>query len=105
MYTRNNIGGGGIFTKQCLDWCKAKFKGVHFDRIIIFSDSQDIDHMYNSSILPEPFGTYNYICDVSANTKGVNYRGRWTAEISGWSEHFLTYIAALEGLQNKFEEQ
>lgn len=55
--------------------------------------------------LPEPFGTYNYICDVSANTRGVNYRGRWTAEISGWSEHFLTYIAALEGLQNKFEEQ
>ena len=105
MDTRHNIGGGGIFTKQCLDWCKAKFKGVHFDRIIIFSDSQDIDHMYNKSILPEPFGTYNYICDVSANTKGVNYRGRWTAEISGWSEHFLTYIAALEGLQNKFEEQ
>nr|DAI59035.1 MAG TPA: protein of unknown function (DUF3416) [Crassvirales sp.] len=35
----------------------------------------------------------------------MNYRGRWTAEISGWSEHFLTYIAALEGLQNKFEEQ
>ena len=105
MDTRHNIGGGGIFTKQCLDWCKAKFKDVHFDRIIIFSDSQDIDHMYNKSILPEPFGTYNYICDVSANTKGVNYRGRWTAEISGWSEHFLTYIAALEGLQNKFEEQ
>ena len=50
-----NIGGGGIFTKQCLDWCKTKFKGVHFDRIIIFSDSQDIDHMYNMSTLPEPF--------------------------------------------------
>lgn len=81
------------------------WKDVHFDRIIIFSDSQDIDHMYNKSILPEPFGTYNYICDISANTKGVNYRGRYTAEISGWSEHFLTYIAALEGLQNKFEEQ
>ena len=75
MDTRNNIGGGGIFTKQCLDWCRAKFKGVHFDRIIIFSDSQDIDHMYNMSILPEPFSTYNYICDISANTKGVNYKG------------------------------
>ena len=56
-------------------------------------------------IIGEEFGTYNYICDVSANTRGVNYRGRWIAEISGWSEHFLTYIAALEGLQNKFEEQ
>ena len=61
--------------------------------------------MYNKSILPEPFGTYNYICDVSVNTKGVDYRGGWTDRISGWSEHFLTYIAAVEGLQNKFEEQ
>ena len=102
--TRNRIGGGGIFTKQCLDWCRTKFKGTKFDRIIIFSDSQDVDYHYNKSILPEPFGTYNYICDVSANTKGVNYRGRWTAEVSGWSEHFITYIAALEGLQNSFEE-
>lgn len=105
METRHRIGGGGIFTKQCLDWCRNQFKGTKFDRIIIFSDSQDVDYHYNKSILPEPFGQYNYICDVSANTRGVNYRGRWTAEISGWSEHFLTYIAALEGLQNKFEEQ
>ena len=29
----------------------------------------------------------------------------WTAEVSGMSEHFLTYIAALEGIENKFEEQ
>lgn len=49
------MGGGGIFTKQCLDWCKAKFKGVHFDRIIIYSDSQDTDPMYNCFTLLEPF--------------------------------------------------
>lgn len=105
LNTRSNIGGGGIFTKQCLDWCRDKFKNTKFDRIIIFSDSQDVDVTYGKRSLPEPFGTYNYICDISANTKGVNYRGRWTAEISGWSEKFLTYIAALEGLQNEFEEQ
>lgn len=101
----HKIGSGGIFTKQCLDWCKKKFEGAKFDRIIIFSDSQDIDYKYDKTILPEPFGKHNYICDVSAELRGVNYKGRWTAEISGFSEHFLTYIAALEGLQNKFEEQ
>lgn len=105
METRGSIGSGGIFTKQCLDWCKSVFKDTKFDRIIIFSDSQDIDYHYDKTVLPEPFGKYNYICDVSANLRGVNYKGRYTAEISGWSEHFLTYIAALEGLQNKFEEQ
>lgn len=103
MDTRKRIGGGGIFTRQCLEWCKSKFSDKKFDRIIIFSDSQDCD--YADRRIPKPFGTYNYICDVSAHTKGVNYKGVWTAEISGMSEHFLTYIAALEGLENKFEEE
>lgn len=103
MDTRRVTGSGGIFTRQCLEWCRDKFKDQKFDRIIIFSDSQDCD--YPDKRIPKPFGTYNYICDVSAHTKGVNYKGVWTAEISGMSEHFLTYIAALEGLENKFEEE
>lgn len=97
-----NIGPGGIFTRQCLEWCNDKFKGQKFDRIIVFSDSQDCD--FPERRIPKPFGTYNYICDVSAHTKGVNYKGVWTAEISGFSEHFITFIAAMEGIQNTFEE-
>lgn len=100
--TRNRIGYGGIFTRQCLEWCEKKFKGQNFDRIIVFSDSQDCD--YDTMKTPKPFGTYNYICDVSAHTKGVNYNGVWSAEISGFSEHFITFIAAMEGIQNTFEE-
>lgn len=99
--SKNIVGGGGIFTKQCLDWCRNEFKGVEFERIIIFSDSQDCDR---TGALPSPFGKYNYICDVSSNTKGINYKGIWTAEISGFSEHFLTYIGAMEGVENTFEE-
>lgn len=102
MNTRSHIGGGGIFTRQCLEWCREKFKDQKFDRIIIFSDSQDCD--YADKRIPKPFGKHNYIVDVSAHTKGVNYKGVWTAEISGWSESFITFIAALEGLENKFEE-
>ena len=100
--TNRNIGGGGIFTRQCLEWCNDKFKGQKFDRIIVFSDSQDCD--FPERRIPKPFGTYNYICDISAHTKGVNYKGAWTAEISGFSEHFITFIAATEGIQNTFEE-
>ena len=88
--TRDRIGYGGIFTRQVLDWCREKFKGEKFDRIIIFSDSQDCD--IPSKGKPQPFGTRNYICDVSAHTRGINYKGIWTAEISGFSENFLTYI-------------
>ena len=103
METRRRIGGGGIFTRQVLEWSKNKFAGEKFDRIIVFSDSQDCD--YPDKRTPMPFGKYNYICDVSAHQNGVNYRGKWTAEISGWSEHFITYIAALEGIENSFENE
>ena len=97
----NKLGGGGIFTRQCLEWCQTVV-GEKVDRIIIFSDSQDCDLPQRR--VPKPFGTHNYICDVSANSKGVNYRGCWDAEINGFSDHFLTFIASYEGLQNMFEE-
>ena len=58
------------------------------------SDSQDCDAPHLQ--VPKPFGKRNYIVDVSAHTRGVGYDRVWTAEISGWSEHFLTYIAACE---------
>lgn len=96
----SSLGGGGIFTRQCLEWCRKNIPG-EFNRIIVFSDSQDCDSVNR---IPNPYGKYNYICNVSSDIKGINYKGVWTAEISGWSEHFLTYIAAYEGLENKFQE-
>ena len=89
------VGGGGIFTRQCLDYIK-KQETEAPDRVIIFSDSQDCDHP--NSTTPSPFGKNNYIVDVSAHKHGINYKGVWTAEISGWSEHFMDYIFAYEGL-------
>ena len=100
--TRGRIGYGGIFTRQCLEWCREQFKDEEFDRIIIFSDSQDCD--FPDKRIPKPFGRHNYICDVSAEKKGINYKGVWDAEISGFSDKFITFIAAYEGIANTFEE-
>mgnify|MGYP004470022439 CR=1 FL=1 len=97
------IGCGGIFTRQVLEWCKNEFKNEHINRIIILTDSQDCD--YNGSNFPQPFGDRNYICDMSANTHGINYKGVWTAEISGFSEHFINYIAELENLNDSFKDE
>ena len=104
MYRK--LGGGGIFTYQCIEKLRSKLGDkIHdYARIIVFSDSQDIDVAHGSKNKPRPFGKYNYICDVSAHTRGINYKGVWTAEISGWSEHFLTYIAAFEGIENTFAD-
>lgn len=101
MDCRSQIGAGGIFTRQCLEWCNKNI-GNEFERIIVFSDSQDCD---NVNTVPNPFGKYNYICDVSSEKRGINFKGKWTAEISGNSENFITYIAAAEGLNNNFVEQ
>lgn len=96
---RSIIGGGGIFTRQCLEWCYENV-GKEYDRIIVISDSQDCDRINK---IPKPYGKYNYIVDISSHKKGINYKGAWTAEISGLSEHFITYINAFEGNENIFE--
>ncbi len=93
--TNRGLGCGGIFTRQCLEYIK-KQETEKPERIIIFSDSQDCD-LPNRRV-PNPFGVKNYIVDVSSHSRGINYDGVWTAEISGWSEHFLDYIFAYEGL-------
>lgn len=97
---RKSLGGGGIFTRQCLEYIKGQVTKTP-DRIIVFSDSQDCDR---GDKIPSPFGEYNYIVDVSSHAHGINYKGRWDAEITGFSENFLTFIAGFEGLENQFED-
>jgi len=95
------MGGGGIFTRQCLEYIKSKEREIP-DRIMVFSDSQDCDAPDRR--IPSPFGKRNYIIDVSAHEHGVNYDGLWTVEISGWSEHFIPFVAAVEGVNLQIEE-
>lgn len=98
LSSKIRLGGGGIFTRQCLEFIKEQER-VTPDRIMVFSDSQDCD--YPDRRVPAPFGVYNYIIDVSSHARGINYGGLWTAEISGWSEHFLAFVVALEGTSEK----
>jgi 60 kDa SS-A/Ro ribonucleoprotein len=98
-----DVGGGGIFTRQCLEYIKEQELGKIPDRIIVFSDSQDCDNP--NKRIPNPFGKNNYIIDVSSHQHGINYDGIWDAEISGWSEHFIPYIACLEGINLQSEEE
>lgn len=93
LSSKTRLGGGGIFTRQCLEFIREQERATP-DRIMIFSDSQDCDYPYRR--VPAPFGRYNYIIDVSSHARGINYDGLWTAEISGWSEHFLAFVAASE---------
>lgn len=90
---KNKAGYGGIYTSECCAQIAKEHPDA--DRVIIFSDSQDCGC---GDAPARPHGKTNYIVDVSAHKHGVNYKGNWTAEISGWSEHFLSFILAQEGL-------
>jgi hypothetical protein len=96
------LGGGGIFTRQVCDYIR-EHEAEQPDRTIFFTDSQDCDLPNRRT--PVPPGKRNYIIDVSAHSHGVNYAGKWDAEISGWSEAFLKFIAALEGAEVRDEEE
>lgn len=92
---RSHAGGGGIYTSRCLKETQATIGADTADRVIVFSDSQDCGRGDKPT---KPYGKTNYIVDISAHKHGVNYKGDWTAEVSGWSENFLEYIFAAEGL-------
>jgi hypothetical protein len=100
--SKPHLGGGGIFTRQALEWIRPSYD-KNPARIMVFSDSQDCD--LPSRRVPAPFGERNYIIDVGAHTHGINYDGVWTAEIAGWSQHFLEFIAALEGISVPREDE
>jgi len=96
---RRKIGGGGIFTTQLVDWLKSEGYAKDANRLVVLSDSQDIDVSYGSARKPDTsvFDT-SYIIDISHNTHGIK-TGVWTAELNGWSDRLFKYVAALESNQ------
>ncbi|SKC06533.1 TROVE domain-containing protein [Soonwooa buanensis] len=90
------LGGGGIFTYQLCEWLKNEGYAKDADRLVVISDSQDIDAHYGSAKIPDtkPYQS-SYIIDISSHTHGIK-TNHWTAEINGWSDKVFQYIRALE---------
>ena len=102
---RGKVGQGGIFTAQLCEWLKEQGHAKNADRLVVISDSQDIDVANCSKVKPDTSPYKNsYIIDISANTHGIK-TGVWTAEISGWSDGVFRYIAAVENLNTKVDEK
>lgn len=93
---QRELGGGGIFLVQCLDFIARKEDSTA-DRIIVFTDEQDCDQ----KLTPETanaFGKRNYLINISAEKNGIGYKPKWT-HIDGFSEAVLDYILASESVQ------
>jgi hypothetical protein len=99
IYSR--LGGGGIFTYQLCEWLKTQGYAKDAERLVVISDSQDIDVAHGRKNKPDtrPYKT-SYIIDISTHTHGIK-TGVWTAEINGWSDKLFHYIKALENENTK----
>lgn len=86
------LGGGGIFLKQVLDYVFEKEKTA--DRIIVFTDEQDCDTKCNPATA-NAFGKKNYMVNISNEKNGIGYKNKWV-HIDGFSEAILGYILASE---------
>lgn len=89
--TAKELGGGGIFLVQCLDYIKKREKTA--DRIIVFTDEQDCDQKLNPASA-DAFGKHNYLVNVAAYRNGIGYEK--FVHIDGFSETVLDYIRESE---------
>ncbi|MFP4048256.1 MAG: vWA domain-containing protein, partial [Bacteroidales bacterium] len=100
---RRLVGGGGIFTHQLCEWLKHEGYAKDADRLVVISDSQDIDIAHGNSKKPDTSPYENsYIIDISSHTHGIK-TGVWTAEINGWSDKVFHYIKAVETVPNQLK--
>ena len=91
----SNLGGGGIFLKQVMDYTLNEEKCA--DRVIVFTDEQDCDRKCNPANA-NTYGKRNYLVNISSERNGIGY-GKWT-HIDGFSEAIIDYIIESEKVSN-----
>jgi len=98
-YKKGKLGWGGIFTKQVLNWIKKQNK-EHYNRVVVISDSQDMDFTSKNDILPA-IAKHQYINNIAAYKK-VGYSthkdetGNTWEEITTYSSKLVDFILLSE---------
>jgi hypothetical protein len=88
------LGGGGIFLTQCMDFIHKDTKGKVFDRAIVITDEQDCDTKLKPSEA-KMLGRNNYLINISTEKNGIGYGNGWV-HIDGFSEACVDYIREYE---------
>lgn len=93
--SKDQLGGGGIFLKQVMDFVYEREKDNDVARIIVITDEQDCDTDPNKApSKAKTFGKANYLINIASERNGIGY-GKWT-HIDGWSESVINYISTEE---------
>jgi len=94
------LGGGGIFFVQAMDYIAVQERGKRVDRVVVFTDEQDTSlsgRNFNPATAKRlaPEGR-NYIVNVGTNQNGINSK-EWLT-ITGMSEAIIDFIQEAETL-------
>lgn len=91
----NEIGYGGIFLTQTMDFLAQCEKGNKVDRVIVFTDEQDTGGRgFEPELAVRLCKDKNYILNVGSYEKGIR-NARWET-VTGFSEAVIDYIQARE---------
>ena len=99
---RKKLGYGGIFTYQVIDWALNQNKS-HYDRIVVISDSQDMDRNRTNNDIARLFDGPIYINNI-ASYKYVGYAtsdDKKVQEITTFTDKVVDFILLNE---ENFEE-
>ncbi len=86
-----NMGGGGIFLAQALDYVKAQ-EG-YADRVVVITDEVDTDSKLTPDKAPA-FGKSNYIINIATDANGIAYN-KFT-HINGFSTGVIDFLIEME---------
>jgi hypothetical protein len=89
------LGGGGIFLKQCMEHIDKEEKKSSFDRVIVLTDEQDCD-IAQSASEARRLGRRNYIVNVGVYEPALPVTGAGWIRVSGFSERIFDWIMAEE---------
>jgi hypothetical protein len=92
----SELGGGGIFLIQCMDYIAEEEKANKADRVIVFTDEQDTGGRGFEPDRAKRIGKRNYIFNVGSYQNGVN-SGAWET-VTGFSEAVFDYLKEFEKL-------
>ena len=93
-----NLGGGGIFLVQCMEYISKQERRDNFDRVIVITDEQDCDIGVKASEAKK-LATKNYIINVGTYEPALPVTGAGWTRISGFSERVIDWIIAEESQQ------
>lgn len=90
----SELGGGGIFLTQVMNYIRDKESPLPVHRVIVFTDEQDCDRGDGHPSKAPLLGSLNYMVNVASYDRTINF-GNWI-QINGFSESVIKFILAYE---------